>query len=69
MPNLNRLRALSGQSAIVGVAESDQIGNVPDKSPLAHHAEAAINALDDAGIVAVRCGWVDDGGLVNVGCG
>ena len=50
MPNLNRLRALSGQSAIVGVAESDQIGNVPDKSPLAHHAEAAINALDDAGL-------------------
>ena len=55
MPNLNRLRALSGQSAIVGVAESDQIGNVPDKSPLAHHAEAAINALDDAGTIAFGC--------------
>ena len=34
--------------AIVGVAESDQIGNVPEKSALQHHAEAAHNALADA---------------------
>ena len=50
MPNMQKLKNLSGQAAIVGVAESDQIGNVPDKSPLALHAEAAINALDDAGL-------------------
>ena len=38
------------QVAIVGVAESDQMGTVPDKSSLQHHAEAAYNALDDAGL-------------------
>ena len=36
--------------AIVGVDESDEIGKVPDKSNLQHHAEAAHNALDDAGM-------------------
>lgn len=36
--------------AIVGVAESDEIGIVPHKSALQHHAEAAANALDDAGL-------------------
>ena len=36
--------------AIVGVAESDVMGNVPGKSSLQHHAEAAYNALDDAGL-------------------
>ena len=36
--------------AIVGVDESDEIGKVPDKSNLQHHAEAAHNALDDAGL-------------------
>ncbi|HSG99316.1 MAG TPA: thiolase, partial [candidate division Zixibacteria bacterium] len=49
MPNFDRLKDLSGKAAIVGVAESDRIGRVPDKSPLALHAEAALNALDDAG--------------------
>ena len=38
------------QVAIVGVAESDQMGTVPDKSSLQHHAEAAHNALEDAGL-------------------
>ena len=37
-------------AAIVGVAESDEIGLVPHKSALAHHAEAASNALADAGL-------------------
>ena len=37
--------------AIVGVAESDEMGTVPHKSSLQHHAEAAHNALDDAGLV------------------
>ena len=36
--------------AIVGVAESDVMGNVPGKSSLQHHAEAAYNALEDAGL-------------------
>ncbi len=50
MPNYARLKNLSGASEIVGVAESDEIGKVPHKSPLAHHAEAALNALEDAGL-------------------
>ncbi len=41
---------LSGSVAIVGVAESDEIGKVPHKSALQHHAEAAYNALEDAGL-------------------
>jgi acetyl-CoA acetyltransferase len=41
---------LSGKVAIVGVAESDQIGQVPDKSAIQLHAEAALNALDEAGL-------------------
>ena len=42
----------SGQRdiAIVGVAESDEMGTVPNKSSLQHHAEAAHNALEDAGL-------------------
>ena len=41
---------LSRTAAIVGVAESDEIGQVPNKSSLQHHAEAAYNALEDAGL-------------------
>ena len=41
---------VSRDIAIVGVAESDVMGNVPDKSSLQHHAEAAHNALEDAGL-------------------
>src|SRR5436305_519387 len=40
--------AIYGQVAIVGVAESDEIGQVPDKSAIQLHAEAALNALDEA---------------------
>lgn len=36
--------------AIVGVAESDEMGTVPNKSSLQHHAEATHNALEDAGL-------------------
>ncbi len=36
--------------AIVGVAESDEMGTVPNKSSLQHHGEAAHNALEDAGL-------------------
>jgi len=41
---------LRGTAAIVGVAESDQLGRLPDKSALALHMEAAHNALADAGL-------------------
>src|SRR5713226_6838122 len=41
---------ISGKVAIVGVAESDKIGTVPDKSVLQLHAEAAHNALTEAGL-------------------
>ena len=41
---------LSRSVAIVGVAESDEIGRVENKSSLQHHAEAAYNALEDAGL-------------------
>ena len=41
---------MPASAAIVGVAESDQIGKVEGKSSLQHHAEAAYNALEDAGL-------------------
>lgn len=44
------MRELSGKAAIVGVAESDQIGRVPDKPALMLHAEAARSALAEAGL-------------------
>lgn len=42
--------SVRGKVAIVGAAETDDIGIVPDKSELALHVEAARNALADAGI-------------------
>ena len=42
--------SLSGKVAIVGVDESDEIGVIPEKSTLQLHAEAARNALRDAGL-------------------
>src|SRR3990170_2216520 len=42
--------SLSRKVAIVGVDESDQIGICPGKTALMLHAEAARNALRDAGI-------------------
>lgn len=36
--------------AIVGADESDEIGMVPHKGVLQQHSEAALNALDDAGL-------------------
>jgi acetyl-CoA acetyltransferase len=47
---MSLLKELSGSAAIVGVAESDELGKLPDKSALQLHAEAAHNALADAGI-------------------
>lgn len=40
----------AGRTAIVGVAECDQIGVVPGKSTLQLQGEAALNALADAGL-------------------
>ncbi|MDA1257536.1 MAG: thiolase, partial [Chloroflexi bacterium] len=50
MPVMDRLKKISGTAAIVGVAESDQIGRTPDTGPLELHAQAGRNALADAGI-------------------
>lgn len=44
------VHSLCKAAAIVGVDESDQIGKLPDKSSLQLAAEAAVNALADAGI-------------------
>jgi acetyl-CoA acetyltransferase len=41
---------IKGATAIVGVAESDQIGRVPDKPAIMLHAEAARAALAEAGL-------------------
>jgi hypothetical protein len=41
---------LSKSVAIVGVAESDEIGLVPNKSALTLHMEATRNAIADAGL-------------------
>jgi acetyl-CoA acetyltransferase len=38
------------QACVAGVGESDQIGIVPNKSTLQLQGEAALNALDDAGL-------------------
>src|SRR5438046_273018 len=46
------MRDLSRTVAIVGAAESDEVGIVPTKSALQHHGEAAYNALADAGLTA-----------------
>ena len=43
-------KSLSGKFAIVGVAESDELGTLPHKSALQLHAEAARNAIADAGL-------------------
>lgn len=43
-------RALSGTVAVVGAAETDGIGRLPGRSALALHAEAAVNAMADAGL-------------------
>ena len=44
------LRALRNAACIVGVDESDEIGNLPHKSQLTLHLEAVANAVRDAGL-------------------
>ncbi|MCH8086898.1 MAG: thiolase [Chloroflexi bacterium] len=41
---------LRGKIAIVGASESNEMGKLPEKSVLTLHAEAANNALEDAGL-------------------
>ncbi len=54
---------ISGKVAIVGVAESDQIGIVPNKSAIQLHAEAAHNALSEAGLTTKDVDAVFTAGL------
>ena len=49
--------------AIVGVAESDEMGRLPHKSAFALHAEAARNALADAGLTKADVDAVFSAGL------
>ncbi|GAA1019478.1 thiolase [Acrocarpospora pleiomorpha] len=42
--------SLRGRIAVVGAAETGRIGKVPDMSALELHAQAAVNALRDAGL-------------------
>src|SRR5437867_4660711 len=44
------LRRLRGRVAIMGAGEADEHGKLPHKSAFALHAEAARNALADAGL-------------------
>jgi acetyl-CoA acetyltransferase len=47
---MNDLRRMRGRVAIVGAGEADEHGKLPNKSAFALHAEAARNALADAGL-------------------
>src|SRR5215467_11012764 len=42
--------SVRGRVAIIGAAETDQLGVIPDRSALQLHAEAARNAIRDCGI-------------------
>jgi len=57
------LRRMRGRVAIVGVAESDEMGKLPHKSAFALHAEAARNALADAGLTKSDVDAVFSAGL------
>ncbi|MET8053685.1 MULTISPECIES: thiolase C-terminal domain-containing protein [unclassified Streptosporangium] len=54
--------SLRGKIAIVGAAETDRIGKVPDMSALELHAQAAVNALRDAGLTAADVDGVASAG-------
>lgn len=47
---MSDFKNLSGKFALVGVAESDELGALPHKSALQLHMEAARNAIADAGL-------------------
>ena len=60
------VRELRGRVAIVGASESDEIGVLPDKSALTLHAEAARNALNDAGLTIVDVDGLFTAGVTSV---
>ncbi len=57
---------MSRSVAIAGVAESDEIGRVENKSSLQHHAESAYNALEDAGIAMSEVDGLLSAGFSNL---
>ena len=60
---------LRGKVAIVGASESDEIGVLPDKSALTLHAEAARNALNDAGLTIADVDGLFTAGVTSVQLG
>ena len=60
---------LRGRVAIVGASESDEIGVLPDKSALTLHAEAARNALTDAGLTIADVDGLFTAGVTSVQLG
>ena len=65
----NSPRELRGKVAIVGASESDRIGVLPDKSALTLHAEAARNALNDAGMTLADVDGLFTAGVTSVQLG
>jgi len=57
------LRRLRGRVAIVGAGEADEHGTLPHKSAFQLHAEAARNALGDAGLAKDQVDAVFSAGL------
>src|SRR5258705_12789202 len=56
-------RRMRGRVAIVGAAEADEHGKLPHKSAFQLHAEAARNALADAGLAKDEVDAVFSAGL------
>ena len=57
------LRDMRGRVAIVGAGEADEHGRLPHKSAFMLHAEAARNALTDAGLALSDVDAVFSAGL------
>ena len=62
-------KELKGKVAIVGASESDEIGVLPNKSALTLHAEAARNALSDAGLTIADVDGLFTAGVTSVQLG
>lgn len=58
--------SLRGAVAIVGAAESTELGRIPDKSALELHADAALNALADCGLTPADVDGVASAGEMPV---
>jgi acetyl-CoA acetyltransferase len=55
-----------GQIAIVGASETNEVGVLPDRAMIQLHAEAALNALADAGLTAADVDGVATAGPLPV---